>query len=306
MPLDREILDRVLWIPWLVLRQECPWPIVVEDRSVLEAYAERAKGVLDRADSLVGQLPSLTDAETIAKALLTDCIFSPMLTSGGGDEGLRVAFESCLRPEYRLGIMSEGASARIGLLTRAEFQAAATRGEPMAEAMLNMLDVLRQESGGLLRMAMAGDKPAILWEDILQAVDARKGNRANSLLMEFMEEKQAVWIADHPYLLVDYLVWTAPKVVTELARRPRDKQSIFRAGQGIFSALLRSRPDSVDMLAEVVKAEVEEHGLGVLQEAGTEARYAVGQGDQPDEPVFKVAEGEAGEVTVEKIKRPVN
>jgi len=304
MPLDREILDRVLWIPWLVLRHKCPWPIVVEDRSVFEAYAERAKGVLDRADSLVGQLPSLPDSEAIAKALLTEGIFSP--ASRGGDNSLGMAFVSCLRPEYRSEIMSEGTSARIGLQTRAEFQAAATRGEPVAEAMVDMLDVLKQEAGGRLRMAMAGDKPAIRWEDILRAVDARRGNRAEKLLMEFTEEKQAVWLGDHPYLLVDCLVWTAPRVVMALSRRPREKRTIFRAGQTIFSAALRSRPEAVDMIAEVVKAEVEEQGLGVLQEAETETRYAVGQGDQPDEPVFKVTEGEAGEITVEKIKKPVN
>ncbi|HYF91548.1 MAG TPA: hypothetical protein VD969_04800 [Symbiobacteriaceae bacterium] len=273
---------------------------MVEDSNVFEAYAERAQRVVDRAASLVGQLPSLTDRDAIAKVLLTEGIFSP--ASRGGDEDLRIAFESCLRPECRLELMSEGISAQIGLMIRAQFQAAATRGELVAEAMVKMLDVLTLEAGGRVHMAMDDDKPAILWADILRAVDARQVNQAEDLLTEFIDEEHAVWIGDQPYLLVDSLLFTVPRVVTGLSRRPREKRAIFQAGHRVFSAALRSYPEKAfELLIPLAKAEVEEHGLGVVQEAETEARYALGPEGQPSKPVLKVTRGDDGEIKVERI-----
>ncbi|MGE5508945.1 MAG: hypothetical protein ACM3RP_10755 [Chitinophagales bacterium] len=302
MPLTPEILDDAFALPWRLFMSEVPTDLLVDDPAVLDAFEEKASGAWDEVLDFLGEDPEPANARLTAMSLLAVRVFSP--DPSEREDDWRADFAACWRPEYREEIMAAGDSEIIWNKVCADYRQAAKQGNPVGAAMLKMLEVLRQE-GGRLRMAMAGTKAAVLWEDVLRAADATTKVKAEKLLLEFVEEQFATWIGDKPYLLVNSLIWSAPKVVMRLSRRPREKTAIVKAGSEIFSAVLDTHPEAWDKLGDLVKSVVEEESLGALQEAETEARSAVGP-DQPSEPALKVTEGEDGEVKIDRVKGSVH
>jgi hypothetical protein len=304
MPHIAELLDDAVSLPWKLHTGELPSFLLVEDQNVLDEYDEKAGAVWDDVVDRLGGQHTPDDLQFMAMFILAIRIFAARPAER--DDSLRAAFEACWRPEYREDVMAAGASDLIWRREHADCFHAAKQGDPVASAMMHMMDVLQKEGGGKPpRMAMAGDTPAILWEDLLRTVDARTGAEADALLVELVEEGFATWIGDKPYVLINSLIWSAPKMVKRLSRNPREKVAIDKAGGEIFSAILNKHPEAWNKLGDLVKSVVEEDGIDALQEAEAEALTTIGP-DPSGTPVMVVTEAEDGEVGVYRVRRPQN
>lgn len=304
MPNLSELLNDALSLPWKIHTVEVPLALLVEDVDVLDEYDAKAGAVWDDVVDRLGDQYTPDQKQLVAEFLLASGVFSSR--PGERDESLRAAFEACWRPEHREAVLAAGESDLIWRREHADCHHAAKQGDPVASAMMHMMDVLQKEGGGKPpRMAMAGDTPAILWEDMLRTVDARTGAEADALLVELVEEEFATWIRDKPYVLINSLIWSAPKLVKRLSRNPREKVAIDKAGGEIFSAILNKHPEAWNKLGELVKGVVEEDGIGALQEAEAGALNTIGP-DPSGTPVLKVSESEDGEVKVERVHGPLN
>jgi|GEM_PF-1628932 len=295
------IAATILETPWHLFRQVETLPVFKEG-PVGAIYVQKAQEVLHEAVNLCQANPDQRrDPSTVATVLLLDRIFSHLAERR--DEALRGAFEDCLEPDYRADFMTQGTSTYIWFQTRCEFRNAMdAEGDPVAEAMVDMLDTLKQEVQDL-RMGMVGDAPAILWADLLTAVGARNGHKAQAMLQEFVDDEYAKPMGVQSYVLIDSLIWTVPKMVVGLSRKPKEKRHLVDAGYRIFSATLRSRAEDIGIVTEVIKKDVQGNGLGVIQEAETEARYALSSGQHHGAPVFIVNEDQDGNVKVRRHKQ---
>jgi len=202
--------------------------------------------------------------------------------------------------------MAQATSNFIWVDVRCQFATeAALNNNPMAEAMVTMLDLLKEEAQDL-RMGMSGNGPAVLWDDLLLAVDAPHGRKANLLLSEFAKDGYVTMIDDQPFLLVVSFVWTIAKMVVELSRTPHQKRHLVDAGYRVFSATLRSRPEIVGMLTDVIEEEVQEHGQGAIQNIDAETRQALELGEHCGELLFTVTKDQDGVVGVDLHKKVVH
>lgn len=291
-----------LMMPWHLSNHQAPVDMIIHEPEAHAIYARKVTKVLSEEMDLRRQSCDSMDPATFGPALLSERVFSPKAEQR--DDSLRAAFVACLDPDYQELVMTQGTSNYVWVQTRIQCDAAtaAGKGNPVAEAMVNMLDTLKQEVPTLC-MDMLDDVPAILWEDLLTAVNAPRGRKANALLKQFMEEGYAAQHAGKTYVLFDSLIWTLPQMVVELSLKRREKKHLVDAGYKIFSAILHSHSSVTDAVVKIIRAEVEEGGIGRVQEAMTEARHLLGPAEEPDALEFTVSENLVGHVSVERLHR---